>query len=52
VEIVAGGDEVNAASLRVLEKLGFERTISHPGAFGLMWMYRLGPVTPPEGRGP
>jgi RimJ/RimL family protein N-acetyltransferase len=32
--IVAGVDEVNAASVRVLEKLGFRRHATHPGSFG------------------
>jgi [ribosomal protein S5]-alanine N-acetyltransferase len=48
-DIVAGVDEVNAASMRVLEKLGFERTTSHPGASGQAWMYRLRPDAPPAG---
>jgi RimJ/RimL family protein N-acetyltransferase len=46
-EIVAGVDEVNVASVRVLEKLGFERTSSHPGAFGQTWVFRLRPNAPP-----
>lgn len=32
--IVAGVDEVNVASVRVLEKLGFRRHATHPGSFG------------------
>ena len=32
--IVAGVDAVNAASVRVLEKLGFRRIAVHPGHFG------------------
>jgi ribosomal-protein-alanine N-acetyltransferase len=32
--IVAGVDEVNIASVRVLEKLGFRRVATHPGSFG------------------
>src|SRR5262245_6929582 len=32
--IVAGVDEVNVASVRVLEKLGFRRQATHPGSFG------------------
>jgi RimJ/RimL family protein N-acetyltransferase len=32
--IVAGVDEVNVASVRVLEKLGFRRAAMHPGSFG------------------
>jgi hypothetical protein len=34
-------DEVNAASLRVLEKLGFERIAALQGAFGNMFLLRL-----------
>ena len=40
-EIIAGVDEVNAASVRVLEKLGFSRSETLPGAFGNMFTYRL-----------
>lgn len=40
-DIVAGVDEVNAASLRVLEKLGFERFATIPGCFGNMFLLRL-----------
>ena len=40
-EIVAGVDEVNAASVHVLEKLGFERTATLQGAFGNMFVCRL-----------
>src|SRR5262245_58837588 len=32
--IVAGVDEINVASLHVLEKLGFRRSATHPGSFG------------------
>lgn len=32
--VVAGVDEVNIASVRVLEKLGFRRVATHPGSFG------------------
>jgi [ribosomal protein S5]-alanine N-acetyltransferase len=32
--IVAGVDEVNVASVRVLEKLGFRRHATYPGSFG------------------
>ena len=39
--IVAAVDEVNAASLRVLEKLGFERIATQPGHFGSVWVLRL-----------
>jgi len=39
--IVASVDEVNAASLRVLEKLGFERIATLPGAFGNMFLLRV-----------
>jgi RimJ/RimL family protein N-acetyltransferase len=40
-EIVADADEVNAATLRVLEKLGFERVGVRPGAFGSVLLLRL-----------
>lgn len=40
-EIVAGVDEVNSASLRVLEKLGFERTTTQQGSFGNLFSFRL-----------
>ena len=40
-EIVAGVDEVNAASVRVLEKLGFVRTATVAGAFGNTFVYKL-----------
>jgi RimJ/RimL family protein N-acetyltransferase len=39
--IVASVDEVNAASLRVLEKLGFERIAALQGAFGNIFLLRL-----------
>ena len=39
--ILASVDEVNAASLRVLEKLGFERIATLPGAFGNMFLLRV-----------
>jgi RimJ/RimL family protein N-acetyltransferase len=32
--IVAGVDEVNVASVHILEKLGFQRVATHPGHFG------------------
>jgi [ribosomal protein S5]-alanine N-acetyltransferase len=41
--ISADVDEINAASLHVLEKLGFERVSVHPGAFGNLLVLRLGP---------
>jgi RimJ/RimL family protein N-acetyltransferase len=40
-EILAGVDEINVASLRVLEKLGFERVDTRPGTFGKMHLLRL-----------
>ena len=40
-DIVTSVDEVNRASLRVLEKLGFERCGSRPGAFGPTLLLRL-----------
>jgi len=41
VEIVASVDAVNLASLRVLEKLGFERIATQQGNFGNMFLLRL-----------
>jgi ribosomal-protein-alanine N-acetyltransferase len=48
--IVASADAVNAASVRVLEKLGFERFATRPGAFGDMPFFRLTglPLAPPR----
>ena len=40
-EIEADVDEINAASVRVLEKLGFERIAVHQGAFGRLLLLRL-----------
>ncbi len=40
-EIVASVDEINVASLRVLEKLGFERIATQQGTFGSMFLLRL-----------
>ena len=40
-EIVASVDDVNRASVRVLEKLGFEPVGIRPGAFGDMLLLRL-----------
>jgi [ribosomal protein S5]-alanine N-acetyltransferase len=40
-EIVADVDEINAASVRVLEKLGFERVAVGQGAFGNLILLRL-----------
>ena len=40
-EIIASVDEVNTASLRVLEKLGFERIETQQGSFGNMFLLRL-----------
>jgi RimJ/RimL family protein N-acetyltransferase len=40
-EIVADVDEVNTRSLRVLERLGFERTGTRQGAFGDILLFRL-----------
>ena len=41
-EIASAVDEPNVASIRVLEKVGFERTGSVPGAFGQVVLFRLG----------
>jgi [ribosomal protein S5]-alanine N-acetyltransferase len=35
----ASVDEVNAASIRVLEKTGFQRCGDVPGEFGRIWLY-------------
>jgi len=40
-EILASVDAVNAASVRVLQKLGFDRVGTQPGAFGDILMMRL-----------
>jgi [ribosomal protein S5]-alanine N-acetyltransferase len=40
-DICAAVDEVNTASVRVLEKLGFERVTTGQGAFGNMFTYTL-----------
>ena len=40
-DITADVDEINAASVRVLEKLGFERIAVHQGAFGNLLVLRL-----------
>ena len=40
-DIIAGVDEVNAASVHVLEKLGFIRTGTTDGAFGNTFLYKL-----------
>jgi RimJ/RimL family protein N-acetyltransferase len=40
-EIVADVDEINGASVRVLEKLGFERIAVQSGAFGNLLLLRL-----------
>ena len=40
-EIAADVDEINVASVRVLEKLGFERVAVQPGAFGNLLALRF-----------
>jgi RimJ/RimL family protein N-acetyltransferase len=45
-DILASVDEVNRASARVLEKLGFARVGTIPGAFGNILLLRLA-LTPP-----
>ena len=42
--IIASVDELNGASLRVLEKLGFERITTLQGAFGDMFLLQLSGV--------
>lgn len=39
--ILAGVDAVNVASVRVLQKLGFQQIAAHPGAFGETLLMRL-----------
>jgi ribosomal-protein-alanine N-acetyltransferase len=41
-EIVADVDEINTGSVRVLEKVGFERVEVQRGAFGNLLLLRLG----------
>jgi RimJ/RimL family protein N-acetyltransferase len=41
-EIIASVDEINAASLCVLDKLGFTRYSTQKGHFGNMFLMRLG----------
>jgi RimJ/RimL family protein N-acetyltransferase len=41
-EVFASVDAVNAASVRVLDKLGFARIATGEGAFGDLFVYRLG----------
>lgn len=40
-EIAADVDEINAASVRILERLGFERVEVRQGAFGSLLVFRL-----------
>jgi len=40
-EVVADVDEVNAASVRLLQKIGFERVEVRQGAFGNLLLLRL-----------
>ena len=40
-EIVADVDAVNVRSVRLLEKVAFERIGTAPGAFGEVLLYRL-----------
>lgn len=40
-DVVTGVDEVNTASVRVLEKLGFQRISIHQGSFGSVHLFRL-----------
>lgn len=42
-QLLASVDEVNVASCRVLEKLGFERVATQQGSFGPMFVLRLAP---------
>jgi RimJ/RimL family protein N-acetyltransferase len=47
-DIPASVDEPNLASIRVLEKLGFEPAGAAPGAFGRTLLYRLPAGRPPR----
>ena len=47
-EILASVDQVNRASVRVLEKLGFARVGSVPGAFGNVSLLRLAAPLPDD----
>jgi len=47
-EILASVDQVNRASVRVLEKLGFARVGSVPGAFGNVFLLRLAAPLPDD----
>jgi ribosomal-protein-alanine N-acetyltransferase len=40
-DIIASVDEINAASLHILQKLGFERVTTQQGSFGNMHVLRL-----------
>jgi [ribosomal protein S5]-alanine N-acetyltransferase len=42
--IHAAVDEMNTASIRVLERLGFQRSGAHTGAFGDVFEFQLGPA--------
>ena len=46
--IVASVDEVNVASVRVLEKLAFRRVATLPGRFGDTFVMQLGGTEPKE----
>jgi [ribosomal protein S5]-alanine N-acetyltransferase len=46
VQIIAGVDEVNARSLRLLEKLGFQRFATLQGSFGNLFLLQLVGTTP------
>ncbi|TPV93192.1 MAG: GNAT family N-acetyltransferase [Myxococcales bacterium FL481] len=53
--VLASVDAPNQASIRVLDKLGFQRVRETPGAFGTMYQYRLArpglaPPVDPQGR--
>jgi ribosomal-protein-alanine N-acetyltransferase len=39
--IIASVDQVNAASLHILEKLGFDRVSTHQGSFGEIFILEL-----------
>jgi [ribosomal protein S5]-alanine N-acetyltransferase len=45
-QILASVDEVNAASCRILEKLGFVQVATQPGSFGPVFQLRLALSSP------
>jgi RimJ/RimL family protein N-acetyltransferase len=48
--IAASVDDVNSASVRVLEKLGFRQIATHPGSFGNVLVWELDAANSDPGR--